>query len=296
MSRLALGALILMWATMAAGQRVPARDLIAQPLGLTGEAAALGGGAASGFWNPATALLADGERMRIAAAALNSPIELAFAAQLVHVAFAFPAVGTVSASVAHAAVNDLVRTDTDPQSIGGDIPYLTTLVSAGVARRLSAHVAGGFALRWHWGRADAARSSALAADAGVVIDRVTRVDARVALSSFMLTANAANAPVLVAATDVRVAGHDSVRTVRAGVSYARQRGARAEWYPYADARYSRLSVRGGPVYSVGYGASEWRFRLGLALQQAGYSIGIAREDNAGGLSPTYQLTVANIRR
>ena len=296
MSRLALGALILAWATAAPGQRVPARDLIAQPLGLTGEAAALGGGAASGFWNPATGLLADGERMRIAAAALNSPIELAFAAQLVHVSAAFPALGTVSASIAHAAVNDLVRTDTDPQSIGGDIPYLTTLVSAGVSRRLSAHAAGGLALRWHWGRADAARSSALAADAGIVIDRLTRADARLALSTFMLTVKATNAPVFAAAGDIRVAGPDSARTIRAGVSFTRQRGALAEWYPYVDARHSKLSVRGGPVYGAGYGASEWRFRLGLALQQAGYAIGIAREDNAGGLSATYQLTVTNIRR
>jgi hypothetical protein len=60
--------------------------------------------------------------------------------------------------------------------------------------------------------------------------------------------------------------------------------------------FERVSVRGGPVFSHGYGSSHQRLRLGLNLRQNGFVVGIAREDNAGGLSPTYQLSVVRTWR
>lgn len=292
MSRLALGALLAVVAAGAHAQSVPGRDLLGHGLGLTAEGAALAEGAGAGFWNPATAFLPPDMRGRVGAAALNAPIDLSFSAQIVHLAMSFSSLGTVSASVSHAAVSDLIRTDTDPQSIGSDIAYRTIVVSAGLARRLRPHVVGGAAIRWHWGEADQESGNALATDVGVVFDQLTKYDGRIALSTFLVGPGADDAPALTAAADARVAhGPDTAWAVRAGYGFASTRDATTEHYPYVEARYDRLSVRGGPVFVSGYGNSQQRLRLGVNLRQNGFTVGIAREDNAGGLNPTYHLSV-----
>src|SRR5258708_4226614 len=135
MLRLALGAAFVLSTTGAGGQRVPGRDLLTHPLGLIGEAPALGSGAGSGLWNPATSVLEPGEHGRLAATALSAPIDVALSGQAFHGAIARTA-GTFSLSLVRAAIADLVHTETDPQSVGNDIPYNTWVVSAGFARRV----------------------------------------------------------------------------------------------------------------------------------------------------------------
>ena len=296
MSRLALGGLLAFTAIAAQAQPVPGRDLLGHGLGLTAEAAAFAEGAAAGFWNPATSILENGDRGRIGAAALNAPIDLSFAAQVAHLAVVRDGWGTLFGSVAHAAVSDLVRTGTDPQSIGSDIPYRTVLVSAGLARRFAPHVVAGAALRWHWGQADARSDNALVTDVGAVFDGLTRFDGRIAVSTFLVGPGTDDSPTLALAADARVAGADTLRAVRAGLAMSRTRAAITEHYPFAEVRYSKISVRGGPVFASGYGHSQRRFRLGILLRQEGFVVGLAREDNAGGLSPTYQLAVVRVWR
>ena len=295
MLRLALRAALVLSAATLGAQRVPGRDLLTYPLGLSGEAAAFGAGAASGLWNPATALLGTNERARLAAGALNAPIVLGLTAQVFHGAIRKP-IGTLSLSVARASVADLVHTETDPQSVGNDIAYHTWVVSIGLARRTSRHVTAGVALRWHSGHVFDHKGSALATDAGVVFDRLTSRDLRIALSGFLWTINANEPPTLFAAADLRVAGRDSLRAVRAGLGMAQTRGATTEWYPFVDGRAGKVSLRGGPVRTDAYGSQTWHFRFAILLRHAGYTIGVVREDNANGLAPTYQMSVANAFR
>src|ERR1039457_186326 len=95
---------------------MPGRDLLTFPIGLVAEAAALGTTAGSGLWNPATALLPDGFRWRLSAAAMNAPSDIAVSAQLFSVSAAWRGT-TMGLSVTRAEVSNIVRTDTDPQSI-----------------------------------------------------------------------------------------------------------------------------------------------------------------------------------
>jgi hypothetical protein len=296
MLRLTLGAALIVHAATVEAQPVPARDLLTYPLGLVGVPAALGAGAASGMWNPATALLGSGERARLAASGLSSPIDLAFTGQVLHAALVRARLGTVSLGVVRAAITDLVHTETDPQSVGNDIPYGTWVLSLGVARRVREHVVLAGALRWHTGHVATRRKSVLATDAGVVFDGLTSRDIRIGASSFLFTFDSRDTPTFAVAADARLAGRDTLRMLRGGIGLVSTRDASREQYPFLDARAGKLNVRGGPVRVTAYGTTTWRLRLAVELRHAGYTIGIVREDNENGLAPTYQLGIANVFR
>lgn len=295
MPRLALGLFTLVLAGPALAQPVPGRDLLNHPLGLAAEAAALGTGPASGLWNPATGVLEPGDRGRLAMAALNAPIDLGLSAQVVHGAVRLDRIGTIEASVAHAGISDLARTETDPQSVGSDIVYSTLVTSVGVARRVASRVAVGAALRWHWGRIDRHRRSAIGGDAGILVDGIGRADLRAGASTF-LWSGGGSTPVAALAVDARAFRLDSLRSVRVGVARTVTRRTSTETYTFAEARYAALRVRGGPVHTDAYGSVTWHPRFGLAVEHDGYTVALAREDNTGGLDPTYQLTVAKVWR
>ena len=280
----------------AGAQRVPGRDLLNFPLGLTGEPAAFGDGPASGLWNPATAVLLPGDRGRVAGAALSAPIDVVLSAQVVHGAFAFKPVGTIFLGVVRAAIQDLVHTETDPQSIGNDIPYSTWVLSAGVARRVHPHIVAGGALRLRSGHVYDTKSTALATDIGLVADGMTRRDFRVAASTYLWSPGSDDAPALAIAADGRVAGTDTIRQVRAGLSVLSTRDGPSEQYPFIEGRFDKIIARGGPVHVDAYGDSSWRLRLAVLLRHGPYTISIAREDNANGLAATYQLGVVSIFR
>ena len=69
-----------------------------------------------------------------------------------------------------------------------------------------------------------------------------------------------------------------------------------EHYAVAVVRWDRWELRGGPVRTEVYGASNVRLRLGVAIRHRGYSVGIAREESANGLAPTYHFTLTSLAK
>jgi hypothetical protein len=296
MQRFVLGAAMLFGAANARAQRVPARDLLNFPLGLAGEPAALGDGPARGLWNPSTSLLGPGERGRIALAALSAPIDVALSGQVVHGAIAVKSVGTLSVGIARAAIQELVHTETDPQSIGNDIPYSTWVISGGIARRLNSHLTAGGAVRLRTGHVYTETSSTIVTDVGFVASDITSRSIRIAASTFLWSPGSDDAPTISVAADARVAGSDTLRQVRGGVSFVTTHDGPAEQYPFVEGRFGKVIARGGLVHLEAYGNTAWRLRMALLLRHGGYTISIAREENANGLAATYQLGVTSIVR
>jgi long-subunit fatty acid transport protein len=296
MLRLALGAAMLITAAEAGAQRVPARDLLNFPLGLAGEPAAFGDGAARGLWNPATSLLRNGERASVALSALSAPIDVALSGQVVHGAFALRSIGTLSVGVARAAIQELVHTETDPQSIGGDIPYSTWVVSFGFARRVTSHLDAGASVRWRQGHVFNDQSGVMATDVGLAAHGFSSRDIRIAASTYLWSPGDDAGPTLSIASDGRIGGRDTLRQVRGGIALVTTRDGPTEQYPFIEARYEKVAVRGGPVHIEAYGNATWRLRMAVLLRHGGYTISIAREDNANGLAATYQLGVMSIVR
>ena len=274
---------------------IPGRDLLAFPIALTAEAPALGTTSGTGLWNPATALLPDGARWRLSASAMNAPSDIAVAAQLFSVSTAWRNT-TFGLSVLRSSVADILRTDTDPQSIGNPVPYGTTVVSLVAARRLTPHLIVGAALRERSGSLDDVSKTGGSLDVGVVAEHLTRFDLRAGASSFLLSPGqgASEGPSWLFALDGKIAGPDSAHGARLGYSLQVAQNLFTEHYLFASARWGDWEVRGGPVQTNIYGGSSMRMRLGIVLHYAGYNVGVAREDGVNGLAPTYQFSLSAV--
>jgi hypothetical protein len=280
---------------IAAGQSsaIPGRDLLAFPLGLTGEAAALGSEAGTGLWNPATALLDTSARWRLSAAAMNAPTDLGVSAQVGSIAGVWRHT-TMALTVAYSAVTGLPRTDSDPLAVGSDIAYSTLVLSAIAARRLAPGLVAGVALRSRNGRLDDVNRTGVSLDVGLVAEHLTPLDARVGVSTFLLSpwSGGREQTTLLAAADLRILGADSARALRAGYAMQRTSDVSTEQYAFAAARWGVWEVRGGPVRTAIFGGTNWRGRLGIAVRHAGYAVGVSREESAGGLGPTYHFSLS----
>jgi hypothetical protein len=298
MQRLALlvGTLALAARPLAA-QLVPGRDLLLFPLGLNAEAPAFGATAGFGLWNPAGIAVPAGSRLRVAVGSMSAPVDVAVSAALATVAGRLSNGTTVGLSIVSASVQDLLRTDSDPQSIGDEIPYSTTLFSALAARSVGP-VSLGLAVRARTGRIDNEERHAFSVDVGVISRGLGRRDVRLAASTFLASpfGREREHVALLAAADVRLAGMDSLRTARAGVSLMAADGLSREEYGYVGARWGRVEGRMGAARTDAYGQSNWRARLGIAFHHRGYAIGVAREESAGHLSATYQFSLSSVLR
>jgi hypothetical protein len=278
-----------------AAQLVPGRDLLSFPLGLTTEAPALGTVAGFGLWNPASVMVPEGSRMRLAVGTMSAPVDVAVTAQVATAAARWRNGTTVAVGLAHASVNDLLRTDSDPQSIGDEIPYATTLVSLMAARPVGP-VTLGAALRVRSGRLDDISRHALSLDIGAISRGLGSRDVRLAASTFLASAFAKGHErvEVLTAVDARLVGMDSLRTSRIGASYAAGDDLPREAFGYVSARWARLEGRIGGARTEAFGHANWRGRLGVAFHHRGYVIGVAREEGAGNLSATYQFTLSSV--
>lgn len=280
-----------------AAQLVPGRDLLSFPLGLTTEAPALGTTAGFGLWNPASVRVPEGSRARFAVGTMSAPVDVAVTAQLATVAARWRDGTTIGIGIAHASVNDLLRTDSDPQSIGDEIQYATTLVSLMAAHPLGP-VTLGAALRVRSGRLDNISRHAVSVDLGVISRGLGSRDVRLAASTFLASAvsNEHERAQLLTAIDARLVGTDSLRTSRIGASYTAGDGLTRETFGYVAARWARLEGRLGAARTEAFGHTNWRGRLGVAFHHRAYVIGVAREEGAGNLSATYQFTLSSVVR
>ncbi len=276
-------------------QLVPGRDLLSFPLGLTAEAPAFGTASGFGLWNPASIAVPEGSRIRLAVGTMSAPVDVAVSAQLGTVALRWRDGTTVGVGIASASVADLLRTDSDPQSIGDEIPYITTLVSL-IAARPMGPVTLGAAMRVRSGRLDNESSHAVSVDVGAISRGFGSRDVRLALSTFLASpfSRAHERAELLAAVDARLAGTDTLRTSRLGASLSMADGLHREAYGFATARWGRLEGRVGAASTFAYGHTNWRERLGIAFHHRGYVIGVAREESTSSLSATYQFTLGSV--
>lgn len=281
-------------ATRLGAQGAPARELLDFPIAAMAEPAALASAFAGGLWNPAMPAR-PGSRPAAGVAFLTSPIDLGVTA------VSFGAQGRLpfglhgGATLVHASVGDLVRTDTDPTSLGEEIPYHTTLVALSAARRLGAWSVG-TGLRARTARELDRRGESASLDVGAVADRPMGLPVRLALSTFLLGGNRKERGLVLAAADARLAGRDSIWESRAGLSTSLGDGAAREDYLFTSLRGWRAEVRGGVARHSAYGYRTTRLRLGLGLHVARYSVGIAREESGAGLGASYQFLLTKATR
>jgi hypothetical protein len=288
----ALGSIVL--AGSAAAQQVPGRDLFEFPIGLLAEPAALSSQMPATLWNPAAAALVAPRRAAFGLAELYSPQDQGVRLSMFGASYAPRPNFTATASIASASVSDLLRTETDPTSLGGEIPYSSTLMSLGVATA-TRWVTLGLAGRYRYGAADADRASTFAVDAGAVVDHVAGTPVRFAASTFLFkpTSHNDDASYQLAA-DVPVFGIDTTAALRAGYAFDFMGIRGREGYGYATGRYRPLDFSAGVAHVNAFGSTELRWRFGAGLHYAGYTVAMGREDGGAGLGASYQILLKRV--
>jgi hypothetical protein len=224
-------------------------------------------------------------------AALTTPAAQGVGAQALSAVVGVHGHTTVGIGVARAAMRDIQRTGTDPQTIG-EVRYNTTVASATGTHQWR-WIAAGIAARYRTGELDMRRSATLGLDAGLV-GRVPRAhDLRLAVSSYMWTVGATrdDRPALAAAADLRLGGTSELRELRSGYSVVATRGLGRDDYLHVGGRSGRWMLRGGLLRATTYDVVTWGSRIGVGLQRARYTVGFSREERDTGLPPSYQFTL-----
>jgi len=273
-------------------QQVPGRQLYDFPLGTMAEAPALASAVGGGFWNPATLALRDGDRLLASVSALTSDIEQGVSMQLGTLAYAVRPGLTAGLSVASASVSDLLRTDTDPQSIGDAIPFKSAVVS-GMLAAVHGFSSFGVAIRRRTGTVDRSSGHATSIDVGGVVDRPLGLPLRAGVSSFLLSPSRqlerASGLGAVEGYLPRTAGD-----ARLGISWQQDEGGGSERFIYAAGHASLFDLRGGVARQTAFGSSTTRVRLGVGIHYAHYLVGVAREDGTAGLGASYQFVLRTV--
>ncbi len=279
----------------ARGQPVPGRDLLEFPIGSLAEPRVFAEQTGDGLWNPATIALPPRARLRIAASALITPAEQGVSSQVLSFTTSLPARTSVGLAFVRAQVGDLLRTDTDPQTIGDKIRYGTSVLSATAAQRRD-RLSVGLAVRYRGGELDGDHRGVLGLDGGLVAEDVLVEGLRVAAATFLWRPGAveSDGALYRAGVDARLFARDSLHQVRGGYELAFGRRADREHYGYASGRYGPWQGNAGAARQVIYGGVNWSFRLGIGLHYARYLVALAREDSDSGLGALYQFTLSTL--
>jgi hypothetical protein len=290
----ALGSLSL--ACAAAAQQVPGRDLLEFPVGVLAEAPVLSSQMTGGLWNPATAALRNPRRAAFGFASLSSPQDLGVRVNLLGGAYNVRPNVTAIASITSGSVSDILRTETNPQSIGPEIDYGTTMFSAGLATAQKSFSFGVNA-RYRKGTSDDERKSAFYTDAGFVVNDIVGVPIRVAASTFLFGPwSSSHEATYAAAADAPVVRRDSTIAVRVGGEVAHTEGRGRENYVFASGFYRVIDLSAGVAHSYLFGNTSNRWRLGLGLRYASYTVAVGREDAAAGFGANYQFLLKRVIR
>ncbi len=274
-------------------QQVPGRELFSFPLGSMAEAPALANTGGGGLWNPATIALGRGDRLRAAFAAFDAPIDQGVTAQVATIALQMRPGLTGGVSLAMASVGDLHNTDTDPQSISGEIPYRSTIISGVLAAQRGSTTLG-LALRHRSASLVSTGSSANSVDVGVTTDHPFSLPLRAGLSTFLLSPSRSRERAsAVGAIEGYIPWHQE-RDLRAGVSYQLDEAGGDERFVFASGRASVLELKAGLARENAFHYSSTRLRLGVGVHYAHYLVGVSREDGTSGLAASYQFFLSTV--
>lgn len=279
------------WAPGAA-QRVPGRDLLQFPVASLDRPAALGTDVTDGLGNPASLTLAAGARLRVGAAALQTPSAQSVTAQLLAASHSLSDRIVVGISAARWAVDDIAETSSSPDASDATISYNTALLSLSAAHRQTRNVSVGLAFRARTGVVGGVRSTGVALDGGILADNLWRAG-RLGIATFLWrpAQREEERTTIHMAGDLRVWGPSALREVRAGIAADFTEPDERLEFLYSSGRVGPLTARLGLARTVRWQNGPWRPRLGIGLHYDKYVVGIAREEGAEGLGPVYQFTL-----
>ena len=151
----------------ARGQAAIASDLWRVAAGTLVVPSPLADDGSAALWTPATALPREGAAVRVGVEAIHAPSEVGVSGGIATLGIRLGGLGTLNAVYGRLGIDGLVRTETSPEGLGGDIPVFAEVVSVGFARQINPGVVAGLAVRSVSGRLDVSERSQAGLDIGI---------------------------------------------------------------------------------------------------------------------------------
>ncbi len=256
--------------------------------------AALADDGSAALWTPAVRLSAEGAGLRAAVEAIHSPSEIGINGGVATLAFRAGALGTVNVVYGRMGVDGLVRTETSPEAIGGDIAVYNEVLSVGLARLVAPGLVAGIAARSLSGRLDIISASQLGLDLGLRYSGPSRFSFGLATRFF----------------DPLLHASEGAASYSAAVSYRTAEGQ--AWGTTADLRFwygagwahgegmqhqltVGLAIGGVAELDIGAAREEtagiqvWRSRLGVSMDVGRYRVYLGRDGGVNGFGATYRF-------
>jgi hypothetical protein len=271
-----------LWRVASATLVVPA------PLAVDGSAA---------LWTPATVVPPSGPSTRVGVEAIHSPADIGINGGVATVDIRAGSLATFNLVYGRLGIDGLVRTETSPEAIGGDIAAYAEVLSFGVARAFGRGLVLGVAARALSGRLDVASRSQWSADVGVRYTDATGLTVGFATRFFDPTlrqaemASSYSGAVSYRTPESPMWGTRGALVFNYGVTLAHGEGA--EHLLSAGLTLGgSVQLDAGAEHEAVAGTAVWRSRLGIGLGVGRYRVYLGRDGGVNGFGATYRFGLA----
>lgn len=265
---------------------------------LTVPAPLVAGGTAA-VWTPAFTLGGD-TTLRLAVETIHAPAEVGVDGALLSAGWQAARNTTVNVVYGRIGLGDLVRTETSPEAIGGEIPAYAQVVSLGVARRIGGSWTAGGALRLLSGRLDTRSRNQVGVDFGVVWTR-SRLRLGATTRAFDPTlGEGEDASSYSVAADYRsrpfaLDGASAVLAFRYGLTLSHGE-APQQLLSAGLLLGTALEMDAGAAREEVAGTEIWRGRFGLTIRSGRYAVALARDGGVNGFDGTFRFGLTAVFR
>jgi len=278
----------------ASGQAAVASDLWRVAAGTLVVPSPLDDDGSAALWTPATALPRPGPSLRVGVEAIHAPSEVGISGGIATLGLRLGGLGTLNAVYGRLGVDGLVRTETSPEGIGGDIPVYAEVASLGFARQITPSLVAGLAVRSVSGQLDVTSRSQLGLDVGIRYSDPARVTVAFATRFFDPTLRQAEqAASYSGAASYQTApsamwGTTGVVILRYGATWTHGEGVQHLLSGGLSlGEVAELDI--GAAREVEAGMALWRSRLGLALTAGRYRVYLGRDGGVNDFGATYRF-------
>lgn len=282
---------------VAAAQPAVVSDLWRIAAGTLVVPAALASDGSAALWTPAAVLAPRGPGVQIAIEAVHSPSEIGVNGGVATLGLRAGKLGTLNLVYGRLGVDGLVRTETSPEAIGGDIAAYAEVLSLGFARAISPGFVAGVAARALSGRLDVDSRTQMGVDFGVRYSDSSGVAVGFSTRFFDPTLRAAesaasyNAAASFRTADTPLWGTTGTLSLWYGVTWSHGEGMQQLFS-------AGLALGGVAELDMGAAREEtadvevWRSRLGVSLDVGRYKVYLGRDGGVNAFGSTFRFGLA----
>lgn len=278
----------------AAGQAAVASDLWRVAAGTLVVPSPLDDDGSAALWTPATALARQGPGVRVGVEAIHAPSEVGISGGIATLGIRVAGLGTLNAVYGRLGVDGLVRTETSPEGLGGDIPVYAEVISLGFARQITPTFLAGLAVRSVSGQLDLTSRSQAGLDVGIRYADPSRVTIAFATRFFDPTLRQAEqAASYSGAVSYQTApspmwGTTGVVILRYGATLTH--GEELQHLLSGGLSLGEIAELDiGGAREVEAGVVVWRSRMGLGVSAGRYRVYLGRDGGVNDFGATYRF-------